>query len=60
MEAKKLEVQNILKSTTFRRRNPGSTDEIYQADRHGHLPKAEEEVLTHYPIGLSISVSDQR
>jgi hypothetical protein len=35
-------------------------DKIYQVDQHGHLPEVEEEVLTHYPIGLSILAPNRR
>jgi hypothetical protein len=45
-----LEVQIILKSIVSRRRNLGSTDEIYQADQHGHLPDVKKEILIHCPI----------
>jgi hypothetical protein len=38
---KSLEIQNILKSVAFRRWNLGSMDEIYQVDRHNHLPEVE-------------------
>jgi hypothetical protein len=39
--------------------NLGSTDKIYQANQHGHLPKVEKEIPVHCLIGLSISAPDQ-
>jgi hypothetical protein len=53
---KSLEVQNILKSTTSRRRKLGSMDEIYQTDWHNHLHEVEKEntgTLPNRVIGLS-------
>jgi hypothetical protein len=46
---KSLEIQNILKSVASRRRNLGSTDEIYQAGRHSHLPEVEKENTSTLP-----------
>jgi hypothetical protein len=34
-------------------------DKIYQADRHGHLPEVEKEILTNCLIGLSVSAPDR-
>jgi hypothetical protein len=57
---KSLEVQNILKSAASSKRNLGSTDEIYQADRHGYLLNVKKEILIHCPISVSVYQTSDR